>query len=309
MAWEFDMAALARVSREVDKASRPASVLTRFLRYVRRNPTFGVGLVILVTLVLFSTVGTLFIDLKKAPYPLGAPPSKPPSWQYPFGTDAQGRTLLPTMIVGTRDTLRIGLLAGAIGVLTGTVLGVVAGFYGGAIDSVIKWIVDVALTIPSFLILIVIASMLKAFLSVETVALLLALLAWPGPTRTIRAQVLSLRERSFVMMARLSGQNSLEIIAKEIVPNLLPFLLALFVAAVSGAILASLGLGLLGMGSQREPTLGMTLYWLQKYAAMLRGLWWWWITPAALIVLLVISLTLISFGLDEWANPRTRRAA
>jgi peptide/nickel transport system permease protein len=302
------MTTLAAGSVNAERARSPGRLIS-FFHYVRRNPGLGVGLVILVTLVLFSTAGTLFIDLKKAPYPLGAPPSKPPSWQYPLGTDAQGRNLLPTMIVGTRDTLRIGLLAGALGVLFGTMLGVVAGFFGGVADTIIKWIVDVALTIPSFLILIVIASMLQGFLTTETVALLLALLAWPGPTRTIRAQVLSLRERAFVMMARLSGQNSLEIILKEIVPNLLPFLLALFVTAVSGAILASLGLGLLGMGSQREPTLGMTLYWLQKYAAMLRGLWWWWVTPAALIVLLIVSLTLISFGLDEWANPRTRRAA
>jgi peptide/nickel transport system permease protein len=302
------MTTLAAGSVNAERARSPGRLIS-FFHYVRRNPGLGVGLVILVTLVLFSTAGTLFIDLKKAPYPLGAPPSKPPSWQYPLGTDAQGRNLLPTMIVGTRDTLRIGLLAGALGVLFGTMLGVVAGFFGGVADTIIKWIVEVALTIPSFLILIVIASMLQGFLTTETVALLLALLAWPGPTRTIRAQVLSLRERSFVMMARLSGQNSLEIIVKEIVPNLLPFLLALFVTAVSGAILASLGLGLLGMGSQREPTLGMTLYWLQKYAAMLRGLWWWWVTPAALIVLLIVSLTLISFGLDEWANPRTRRAA
>jgi peptide/nickel transport system permease protein len=301
------MATVAAQSTAALPAREP-SVWTNFARYVRRNPSFGIGLAILIALILFSTVGTLFIDLKKAPYPLGAPASKPPSWQYPLGTDAQGRNLLPAMMVGTRDTIRIGLLAGGLGVLVGTVLGVVSGFFGGVIDSVIKWLVDVALTIPSFLILIVIASMLKDFLSVETVALLLALLAWPGPTRTIRSQVLSLRERAFVLMARLSGQNSLEIIFKEIIPNLLPFLLALFVSAVSGAVLASLGLGLLGMGSQREPTLGMTLYWLQKYAAMLRGLWWWWLTPAALIVLLVVSLALISFGLDEWSNPRTRRA-
>jgi peptide/nickel transport system permease protein len=270
---------------------------------------FAIGLVVMLGLVLFSTVGTLFIDLRRAPYPLGAPPSKAPSWQYPFGTDAQGRNLLPTMMVATRDTLRIGLLAGSIGVLIGTVLGVVAGFYGGIVDTIIKWIVDVMLTIPAFLILIVIASMLKDFLTVETTALILALLAWFGPTRTIRAQVLSLRERAFVQMARLSGQNNLEIIAKEIIPNLLPFILATFVIGVSGAILASLGLGLLGMGSQREPTLGMTLFWLQRYSAMLRGLWWWWTIPSAIIILLVGSLTLISFGLDEWANPRTRRVA
>jgi len=302
------MAALARVSREVDKVSTTPGVLTRFLRYVRRNPAFGIGLVILLTLVLFSTVGQMFIDLKKAPYPLGALPSKPPSWQYPFGTDSQGRNLLPAMVVGTQLTLRVGLLAGTLGLLVGTVLAVVSGYYGGIVDTIVKWIVDVMLTIPAFLILAVIASTLKGFLTVETEGLLLALLAWVGPTRTIRAQVLSLRERHFVLMARLSGMNDAEIIAKELIPNLLPFLLAVFIQAVAAAILTALGLELLGMGSQREPTLGMTIHWVQNYAAIIRGLWWWWTIPIIIIVLLVGSLTLISFGLDEWSNPRTRRA-
>jgi peptide/nickel transport system permease protein len=229
--------------------------------------------------------------------------------QYPLGTDAQGRNLLAVMIVGTQLTLRVGLLAGAIGMAVGTILAFVAAYYGGIADTIIKWIVDVMLTIPQFLILIVVASTLKRTITVETMALIIASLAWVGPTRVIRAQVLSLRERPFVMMARLSGMSGPEIIIRELMPNLIPFLLASFVGAVTAAVYTAMGLELLGLGSQREPTLGMTIFWVLRYSAMLRGLWWWWVEPVVIIVLLVVGLALVSFGMDEWANPRRRRVA
>lgn len=279
-----------------------------FVRYIRRNPLLAVGLVIFVALVLFSTVGSMFVDTVKAPYPLAAPASLPPSWEYPFGTDAQGRDMLAVMIVGTRLSLKIGLLAGALGLAIGIVLGLISAFYGGWIDSVIRWVVDVMFTIPSFLVMVVIASLLQQYISVENMAFILAAFAWPGPTRGIRAQVLSLRERAFIQMARLSGMRGPEIIIRELTPNLAPFLLAGFVGALIGAVYGALGLELLGLGSQREPTLGMTFYWMQRYSALLRNLWWWWGIPIAIIILLILSLYFISFALDEWANPRSRRS-
>ncbi len=287
----------------------PAGRARSFLRYIRRNPALGVGLAILAFLILFSTVGLLFINPQKDPYPLATPANRPPSLQYPLGTDAQGRNLLAVMIVGTQLTLRVGLLAGAIGMAVGTILAFVAAYYGGIADTIIKWIVDVMLTIPQFLILIVVASTLKRTITVETMALIIASLAWVGPTRVIRAQVLSLRERPFVMMARLSGMSGPEIIVRELMPNLIPFLLASFVGAVTAAVYTAMGLELLGLGSQREPTLGMTIFWVLRYSAMLRGLWWWWVEPVVIIVLLVVGLALVSFGMDEWANPRRRRVA
>jgi peptide/nickel transport system permease protein len=292
-------------------ATRPVrmSRTTGFLRYLRRNPSLGIGLLLLIFLITLSTAGRLVIDRKKDAYPLGAPASKPPSMKYPLGTDQQGRNLFAVMVVGTQLSMRAGLLAGTLGILIATILGFVSAFYGGVIDTVIKWVVDVMLTIPQLLVLIVVASTLKRYITVESMALIIASLAWIGPTRTIRSQVLSLKERPFVMMARLSGMNGPEIIVKELMPNLLPFLLYFFVQATYSAILIAMGLEVLGLGSQREPTLGMTLYHMQRQSAIIRGLWWWWASPVAIIMMLVVGLTLISLGLDEWANPRTRRAA
>jgi peptide/nickel transport system permease protein len=280
-----------------------------FMNYLRRNPLLAIGLAMMLTLVLFSTIGLLFIDRSTDPYPLAGPASKAPSAEHWFGTDAQGRDLFAVMVVGTQLSMRIGLLAGAIGLGIGIILGLVSAYYGGWLDSVIRWVVDVMFTIPAFLVMVIVASLLQRYISIQSMALLLAAFAWPGPTRGIRAQVLSLRERQFVQMARLSGMRGPEIIVRELLPNLTPFLISGFVGALIGAVYGALGLELLGLGSQREPTLGMTFFWMQRYAALLRNLWWWWGAPILLIIILILSLFFISFGLDEWANPRSRKAA
>jgi peptide/nickel transport system permease protein len=196
-----------------------------------------------------------------------------------------------------------------VGVGIGTVLGFLAGYLGGATDAVIRGIADILLTVPGLVVLITISSSIRGLISVEAMALIIASLAWMWPTRTIRSQVLSLRERSYVQMAKMSGVRTPGIIFGELLPNLLPYLAASFVGAVGAAILASIGLEALGLGPQNEPTLGMTIFWAFSFNALIRGLWWWWLTPIVLIVLLFISLFLISAGLDEVANPRVRRNA
>ncbi len=278
----------------------------RFFRYLRRNKRLAAGIAILTFLVLFATVGRLIAPPERA-YPLAAPANKPPSLQYPFGTDSQGRDLLATLVMGTYLTMRIGVLAGLIGVLVGTFLGFVSAYYGGPIDTGIRWIVDALLTVPGLMVLIVIASTLREPLDPIRLSLVLALLSWMNPTRTIRSQVLSMRERAFVRVAKLSGESNLEIIFKELLPNLLPFLGASLVGSVTGAIFASLGLEQLGLGAMREPTLGMTIFWVQYYGALVRGMWWWILEPVAVIVLMFMGLFFLSAGLDEFANPRVRR--
>jgi len=275
--------------------------------YVRRNPNLLIGLVLLSVLLLFSIVGPLFVDVTNAE-PLSVSPEKPPSLVYPFGTDSQGRDLLAVMVAGTPLTLRIGFLAGLLGLAVGTALGFVSAYYGGVADNVIRGIIDVSLTIPGLLVLIVVAVFLKQGLTVDQMALIVALLAWRWPARTIRAQVLSMRERTWVQVARLSGRSGLKIIFLELMPNLLPFLAAALVGAVASAILASIGLEALGLGPTDSPTLGMTIYWVIYYAALLHGYWWWWLPPIAIITILFVGLFNLASGLDEIANPRLRKS-
>jgi peptide/nickel transport system permease protein len=144
-------------------------------------------------------------------------------------------------------------------------------------------------------------------LGVIEMGLIVAIVSWAGPARAIRSQVLTMRERPFVMMAKLGGMGSLEIVMKELVPNLLPFLVMSLSTSVYGGIMASLGLEAIGIGARREPTMGMTLFYVQYYSAFLLGLWWWILAPVVVIVFTLTSLVLISMGLDEIANPRRRK--
>lgn len=282
--------------------------LQGFISYVRRNPTLGLGLLILLALVLFSTAGALIAPLDDA-QPLSATPNSEPSAEYPFGTDSQGRNLLASMVHGTRTTLTIGLVAGSIGLGIGTVLGFMSGYFGGLFDTIVKFIVDVLMTIPQFLLLVMIASSVPEpdKLSVFQMGLILSLVSWVRPTRAIRAQVLSMRERAFVMMAKLSGMSGMEIIIKELMPNLMPYLAISLAGAVNGGVVSSLGLQTLGIGNLRRPSLGMTIYWLRYYNAFLQGYWWWILEPVIVVVLIFAAFLLLSIGLDEFANPRTRR--
>lgn len=275
-------------------------------RYLRRNPELIIGLGLLLVLLAFVAVGHAVVDLDKA-RPLSNRALQPPSPALPFGTDKQGRNLLAVMVIGTPQTLEIGLLAGLIGVSIGTVLALVSAFYGGKADTLIRGIVDIGLTIPGLMVLITLAMNVKGGLSIPQMVLVVAALAWLFPARVIRAQVLSVRERAYVDIARLSGMPRPAIIVREVLPNLLPYIVASLVGSVSAAVLASVGLEVLGLGSFDSLTIGMTLYWVIYYAAIINSWWWWWLPPIIIIIILFTGLFLVAVGLDELANPRLRR--
>ena len=277
-------------------------------RYLRRNPSLTFGASLLLLLFAFLVIGSFVVDTEDA-RPLSVATVQPPSWQYPFGTDRQGRDLLAVMVAGTPLTLRIGFIAGFLGVGIGSVLAFIAAYYRGWVDAIIRGIADIGLTVPGLLVLIIIAVSVKGSLTVNQMAIVVASLAWLNPTRTIRSQVLTLRERGYVEMARLSGMSGPAIIFFELMPNLLPYLAATLVNAVSSAILASIGLEVLGLGPLEAPTLGMTLYWVNYNAAIINGWWWWWSAPIVVIVIVFLGLFFLTVGLDEVANPRLRKQA
>jgi len=282
------------------------AVMGRASSYGRRNPALIVGLILFLVLLLSSTIGSRFVDLEEA-RPLSVQPLQSPTWELPFGSDKQGRNLFAVMMAGTPLTLRIGLIAGFLGLGIGAVLAFIAAYNGGWIDTLIRSIVDIGLTVPGLLVLIIIAMKVRGGLSVDQMALVVASIAWLYPARTIRAQVLTLRERSYIQVARLSGMPGPMIILKEILPNLLPYLAASLVGSISAAVLASIGLEVLGLGPMNSPTIGMTLFWINYNAAVINGWWWWWLPPIVVIGLLFISLFQITVGLDEVANPRIRK--
>ncbi len=277
------------------------------LNYLRRNPGLAFGFLIMLGLVLFTLIGLQQIDSKDA-YPMAAIPRQAPNDEFPFGTDFYGRDLYAALVVGMWQTALIGVMAGAIGTLIGVILGFISAYFGGILDTVIKGICQILMPIPVFLIQVIIAGSLdKRDVTIYTMALIVVLLAWMWPTLVIRSQVLSMKERQFVSVAKLSGMNDFEIIFAEIFPNLLPFIAASFVWSVFSAVFASFYLAVIGLGPLREPLLGNIIWAAQSQGAFFNGWWWWPIAPATLMVLILTSLALINMGLDELANPRVRR--
>jgi peptide/nickel transport system permease protein len=273
--------------------------------FARRNPMLVAGLLIVATIVAFGLVGP-FLIRQEATRTTAFAKDLSPSRDHILGTDSFGRDILALIVVGTPQTLKVGFIAGVIALLVGSFLGFVMGYYPGTLGVVVRAITDVMLTIPALLILITLASQVRQ-VSVEGMAFIIAALSWPGAARAMGGQVLTLRERAFVSVARFNGMSGPKIIVKELMPNMLPYIGASFVQAVSVAILFAIGLEVLGLGPQTTNTLGMTIYWSQLNSAVIRGLVWWWLSPVAVVVLLFIGLFLISRGLDELANPRLRR--
>jgi len=279
----------------------------RFAGALGRYRLLIAGGILVALVALFGLVGRLFVPEEMAEVGAGRP-AKPPSAEHWLGTDQQGRDVLADLIYGTPTSLEIGIIAGVLGVTLGALMGLIAGYAGGIVDEVIRILVDILLTIPSLMILIIVASMLGA-VSVEAMALIIAALAWMWPARAVRAQVLTIRERMYVQVARFNGASNLRIIIRELLPNLAPYLAANLVGAVSGAILASVGLSTLGLGPMTRPSLGLTFYWAITYGALIRQMWWWFLPPIVIIVILFLGLFLMSQGLDRIANPRLQSRA
>jgi len=210
------------------------------------------------------------------------------------------------LIYATPNTLKMGLIAGFIGVGLGAALGLIAGQFGGWVDGIIRVISDSLLTVPAIAILVIIAGNIDR-MTTFVMALVVASLGWMFTARTVRAQVLTIREKAYVEVARVNGEGPWEILFREVMPNLMPYIVASFVGTVSGSILAVIGLEALGLGALEEMTLGNTIYWSQQSSAVLRGYWWWWAPPIVMIALIFIGLFLTSVGFDRFANPRLAR--
>lgn len=299
--------ALPQTDIQAEETLQPGRLIL-VLRYLRRNKSLTLGLILLIMLVGFTSIGMLTIDQDRA-YALAVASKQPPSAEYPLGTDFFGRDMVAVMIVGAWQTALIGVVAGGIGTLVGVVLGFIAAYFGGFVDKSIVGISQVLVPIPPLLIQIIIAGTLdKRDVTIYTMAFIVVILAWMGPTLVMRSQVLTMKQRQYVSVAKLSGVSDIGIIFTEILPNLLPFIVAQFVTQVFAAVFASFYLAVLGLGPLREPLLGNVIWAAMNQGAFFNGWWWWPIFPALGLVLILGSLALINMGLDELSNPRVRKS-
>lgn len=302
--------------QQIGRAERRQARRIRRFENPWMNPKLIWGAGLLLGIIAIGIIGRILWDLDlvfTGSSPLKLPPlgfenlrRQPGILDHPLGTDGGGRDMLALIVIGAPNTLFVGLLASLIGMSIGIFLGFSAGFLGGRIDDVIRVGADVMITIPPLLILVVFQS---AFgdVTLTMMALLIAGFVWQSPTRLIRAQVLSMKQSGYVQMAQLSGASTRYIMFREMMPNLVPYLFGSFIASVTTSIVTAVGLEVLGLGPQRIPTLGRTIYEAINAGALIQNLWWWWGLPTLLLGVMFIGLLLVNLGLDEVSNPRLRK--
>jgi peptide/nickel transport system permease protein len=228
----------------------------------------------------------------------------PPSAQFLLGTTNLGRDIFSQLLVATRNTLAIGLAAGALSTVIGVHVGLFAGYFGGRTDDILMRLTDITYGLPFLPFVVILVSLFGH--NALYVVLAVGLIIWRSAARVLRANVLSLRERQFIQAARARGCGDLRIIYRHILPNLLPLVLLYTAFNVSWAVIAEAGASFLGFGDPDRITWGSMLFDLWS-SGNIRTSWWWFAPPTLCIVLLTTSLVFISRAYEEVANPRLRR--
>ncbi len=227
----------------------------------------------------------------------------------PLGTDNFGRDTLKELVAACGTSIKIGLIAGAVATIIGLLLGLLAGYLGGLADDIVMFFTNIFTVIPSFVLLILINySINQDQRGATTVALVIGLTSWVWTTRSVRSQVISLRNRDHVNLSRLSGHSLPRIILTDILPYIASYVMMAFILQVSSGILAEAQLSLLGLGPKTTevPTLGLMMNWAMLYSAHLNGSWWAYFPVILVIALISFSLNLMNTGLDQVFNPTLR---
>jgi peptide/nickel transport system permease protein len=229
-----------------------------------------------------------------------------PSWEHLLGTDSKGQDVLWQAAFAVRNSLIISLIAGLLSRVVAVIVGMIAGYKGKVTDRVLMFVSDSLLVIPLFVIIVMVAMLIRRMMNLVTLGLLLAFFGWAWDARLIRSQILSLREREFTQTAVLSGTGSFRLVMKEYMPFAAPLVFSTLINNMSWAIGMEMTLAVLGLVDMNIPTLGTMLQWAISYQAMLLGYWYWILTPVVLAILLFVALYWLSVSISEYLDPRTR---
>jgi peptide/nickel transport system permease protein len=226
-----------------------------------------------------------------------------PSWDHPLGTDRFGRDVLGLVLVGLPVSLKVAFMAGGLSTVVGAVVGFVAGYKGGKIDTILRTITDAFLVIPSLPLIIILAAYSRNLTSVQ-LALVLSVFSWPFAARTIRSQVLSLRERPYIELAKMTNMSDREIIVQDVFPNMAPYVAIGFATASVGAAFSLVGLTVLGLAPSNQMDLGTLISLAWGWGVISLGKEVIFAAPMALLILLFVGLAMCQQGMEEFFNPR-----
>ncbi|MGQ9479150.1 MAG: ABC transporter permease [Thermoproteota archaeon] len=280
--------------------------------FLLKNRKFVVGFIIVVVIALLGIIGP-FVTPDPLEYHWNERGLPPLTGGHLLGTTAPwGQDVFAQLCTGIRNSLFVGVLSGGLGTLIAVLLGALGAYKGGLADASSNFVTNIVMVFPIYPALLVLSAAVgREGRSVFLVAFLIAVTSWPWAARTIRSQILSLKEREFVNLARMSGMPSREIVIKEILPNMLAYITMVFVLLAGGAMLAETGVSLLGVGPipQYNITLGSMLYnCISNTVASWRDLWWWYVPPGIVLTLLLSAIFVMHAGMDEIFNPKLRRA-
>lgn len=292
----------------VKKSVNTQSVFRQFLKNLRRDKLAMIGALLLVFFIFVAIfAGSLAPHGARDRHYNEARKIRrlePPSWAHPFGTTDVGRDIFSQVILGTKTALTVGVLAAILVTAVGSVVGIVAGYYGGLADVIIMRVVDFFYAIPFIPFVIVLAAVTKP--SMWNVILAVSLLSWRTVARLVRSQVLSISKRPYIKAGRVAGASNLRLMFRYILPNVVPLILLEMAFMVNWAITAEASIAFLGFGDPNVPSWGQILH-IASSTGNARVAWWWVLAPGMAIVLLLMSIFFVARALEEVVDPRLRR--
>lgn len=230
-----------------------------------------------------------------------------PSLRHWLGTDFMGRDLLSQLLAGTRVAFLVGVSAAFMSIVLGTAIGMVAGYMGRFADTFLMRLADMIMVMPTMLVVLMLAALFGQ-LTIWTIVLIIALFRWPGVSRVIRAQTLSLKHRPFIEAARVAGASHTRIIFRHIMPNVLPLSFLYMTFRVTSAIIIEAALAFLGFGDPSTVSWGMMLQWVWKTGHMFKAPYWL-LPPGICISLITLAFYMLGRAMDEVLDPRLRKEA
>jgi peptide/nickel transport system permease protein len=284
---------------------RRLPALPLWLGLLLGNPKSRIGLIVITGMVGVAVFAPLIATHDPTAYSL-IDAKQSPSWNHFFGTTDQGMDVFSQVVLGTRTSLFLGAVAAGLATILAASLGILAAYSGGWIDDVINFATNVFLVIPTIPLLIVASAYLKNR-GPTSMILILGLTLWAFEARILRGQALTLRNRDFILAAKVAGEPTWRIVLFELMPNMISRIAAAFVLVFYVSILTAAGLEFLGLGDLSGQSWGVTLYWAQVNSTVLQGEWWPFLFPGLALALTVVALVLILAGLDEVSNPRLRK--
>jgi peptide/nickel transport system permease protein len=275
------------------------------MRSMRFSGRFYVGATLFLLILILGVFGPFIFNGHHPGQQVGGL-YDPPSGNAWLGTDNLGHDVFANLMYGTRTSLEIGFVAGAGATAIGVVFGLAAGYVGGLLEETLMGFTNVLLAIPSIIVVILVSNSLPSR-GVLTLALVIAATSWPWTARAVRAQTASVKTREHIDVARLSGARTFSIIAWDVLPYVLSYVVMAFVLQISSAVLTEAGLSLLGLGPSNDVSLGIMLHWSLAWESVRTGAWWAFVPPTLLLTFIAFSLLMLQSSLDEVFNPRLRR--